>query len=180
MRQDIQEIFRMTAARQVLLFSRPRSQEIRPVCRKFTNGSRWNLRRRRNQAHLARCALLQVARNRKKNRKLNVYSVRLNSTRLLYTSTRSRVKLNRLLQDCNFSSICIHGGQNKENALKVQVLQDFNARVFSSPRTCLAAESCWKRVNVVNQLRLSRRFGSGFPWTCRDDSVPGIAISFGG
>lgn len=86
MRRDVQEIFRATPrTKQVMMFSATLSKEIRPTCKKFMTNVRrllspksqtlnihvgataaGDLRRRRDQAHLARSAttLCQARRSR--------------------------------------------------------------------------------------------------------------------
>ena len=135
MRRDIQEIFRLTPHnKQVMLFSATLSKEIRPVVKKFCQDpmeiyvdDETKLTLHGLQLYYAKLAEAE------KNKKLNdlLDALEFNQV-VIFVSKVSRAKeLNRLLQECNFPSICIHGGQSQARRIELyKSFKDFNARIL--------------------------------------------------
>lgn len=119
MRRDIQDIFRATPhTKQVMMFSATLSQEIRPVCKKFMQNpleiyvdDETKLTLHGLQQHYVKLEENQ------KNRKLNdlLDSLDFNQVVIFVKSVRRADELNRLLVECNFPSIAIHGGLQQED-----------------------------------------------------------------
>lgn len=119
MRRDIQDIFRATPhTKQVMMFSATLSQEIRPVCKKFMQNpleifvdDETKLTLHGLQQHFVKLEENQ------KNRKLNALLDELdfNQVVIFVKSVRRADELNRLLVECNFPSIAIHGGLQQED-----------------------------------------------------------------
>jgi ATP-dependent RNA helicase UAP56/SUB2 len=135
MRRDIQEIFRMTPhEKQVMLFSATLSKEIRPVCRKFCQDPMEiyvddETKLTLHGLQLYYCKLPEAEKNRKLNDLLD--SLEFNQVVIFVSKVARAKELNRLLQDCNFPSICIHGGQKQEERIeKYKSFKDFNARIL--------------------------------------------------
>jgi ATP-dependent RNA helicase UAP56/SUB2 len=135
MRRDIQEIFRMTPhEKQVMLFSATLSKEIRPVCRKFCQDPMEiyvddETKLTLHGLQLYYCKLPEAEKNRKLNDLLD--SLEFNQVVIFVSKVARAKELNRLLQDCNFPSICIHAGQKQEERIaKYKSFKDFNARIL--------------------------------------------------
>ncbi|CCG84331.1 protein of unknown function [Taphrina deformans PYCC 5710] len=121
MRRDIQDIFRATPhTKQVMMFSATLSQEIRPVCKKFMQNpleiyvdDETKLTLHGLQQHYVKLEENQ------KNRKLNdlLDSLEFNQVVIFVKSVRRADELNRLLVECNFPSIAIHGGLQQEDRI---------------------------------------------------------------
>jgi len=135
MRRDIQEIFRMTPhEKQVMLFSATLSKEIRPVCKKFCQDpmeiyvdDETKLTLHGLQLYFAKLAEAE------KNRKLNdlLDSLEFNQVVIFVSKVARAKELNRLLTECNFPSICIHGGMKQEERIsQYKSFKDFNARIL--------------------------------------------------
>jgi ATP-dependent RNA helicase UAP56/SUB2 len=135
MRRDIQEIFRMTPhEKQVMLFTATLSKEMRPVCKKFCQDpmeiyvdDETKLTLHGLQLYFAKLAEAE------KNRKLNdlLDSLEFNQVVIFVSKVARAKELNRLLTDCNFPSICIHGGMKQEERIaQYKSFKDFNARIL--------------------------------------------------
>merc|ERR1711970_1426093 len=103
MRSDVQEIFKLTPHdKQVMMFSATLSKDIRGVCKKFMSDPMEVYVD--DEAKLTLHGLVQHYVNMEeseKNRKLNDLLV----------------ALDKLLRDCSFPSICIHGRMKQEERL---------------------------------------------------------------
>jgi len=135
MRRDVQKIFRMTPHdKQVMMFSATLSDTIRPVCKKFmhnpleiyiNDGAKLTL-------HGLKQYYVQLQEN-EKNRKLVdlLDALEFNQVVIFVRSVNRASELNKLLQDCNFPSICIHGGMKQEERIeKYRKFKDFQSRIM--------------------------------------------------
>ncbi|KAJ8613893.1 hypothetical protein CTAYLR_008677 [Chrysophaeum taylorii] len=135
MRKDIQEIFRATPRqKQVMMFSATLSKEIRPVCKKFCQDPMeiyvdddTKLTLHGLQQYYVK---LQEA---EKNRKLNdlLDALEFNQVVVFVSKVARATELDRLLQECNFPSICIHGAMTQEERIsRYQDFKDFKKRIL--------------------------------------------------
>src|SRR5208282_2493882 len=129
MRRDIQDVFRATPHhKQVMMFSATLSQEIRPICKKFMQNvpiplifyllqpleiyvdDESKLTLHGLQQYYIRLPEAQ------KNRKLNdlLDALEFNQVVIFVKSVGRASELDRLLRECNFPSITIHGGLPQE------------------------------------------------------------------
>jgi superfamily II DNA/RNA helicase len=121
MRSDVQEIFKLTPHdKQVMMFSATLSKEIRGVCKKFMNEPMEIYVD--DEAKLTLHGLVQHYVNMdeaEKNRKLNdlLDALDFNQVVIFVKSVDRAVALDKLLQDCSFPSICIHGRLRQEERL---------------------------------------------------------------
>lgn len=153
MRRDIQEIFRMTPhEKQVMMFSATLSKEIRPVCRKFCQDPMEiyvddDTKLTLHGLQLYYIKLAEAEKNRKLNDLLD--ALEFNQVVIFVSKVARANELNRLLTECNFPSICIHGGMSQEDRIKkYKSFKDFNARILVS--TDLFGRGIdIERVNVV-------------------------------
>jgi ATP-dependent RNA helicase UAP56/SUB2 len=153
MRRDVQEIFRMTPHdKQVMMFSATLSKEMRPVCRKFCqdpmeiyvdDDTKLTL-------HGLQLYFIKLA-EAEKNRKLNdlLDALEFNQVVIFVSKVPRAKELNKLLQECNFPSICIHSRMSQQERIeKYKSFKDFNARILVS--TDLFGRGIdIERVNVV-------------------------------
>mmetsp|Transcript_55098 Transcript_55098/g.61551 ORF Transcript_55098/g.61551 Transcript_55098/m.61551 type:complete len:401 (-) Transcript_55098:196-1398(-) len=135
MRRDIQEIFRLTPhEKQVMLFSATLSKEIRPVCKKFCQDPMEiyiddETKLTLHGLQLYYCKLAEAEKNRKLNDLLDV--LEFNQVVIFVSKVARAKELNRLLKECNFPSICIHGGMKQEERIsQYKSFKDFNARIL--------------------------------------------------
>lgn len=153
MRRDIQEVFRATPPqKQVMMFSATLSNEIRPICKKFMQNpleiyvdDETKLTLHGLQQHYVK--LEEKAKNRKINDLLD--SLEFNQVVIFVKSVSRANELDRLLRECNFPSICIHGGLPQEERIKrYKAFKDFDKRI------CVATDVFGRgidieRVNIV-------------------------------
>mmetsp|Transcript_23900 Transcript_23900/g.56457 ORF Transcript_23900/g.56457 Transcript_23900/m.56457 type:complete len:424 (-) Transcript_23900:168-1439(-) len=135
MRRDIQEIFRFTPhEKQVMLFSATLSKEVRPVCKKFCQDPMEIYVDNETKLTLHGLGLYYAKLNEAdKNRKLNdlLDALEFNQVVIFVSKVPRAKELNRLLTECNFPSICIHGGMKQEERIrKYKSFKDFNARIL--------------------------------------------------
>merc|ERR1712028_82005 len=135
MRRDIQEIFRMTPhEKQVMLFSATLSKEVRPVCKKFCQDPMEIYIDDETKLTLHGLALYySKLAEAEKNRKLNdlLDALEFNQVVIFVSKVARAKELNRLLTECNFPSICIHGGMKQEERIsQYKSFKDFNARIL--------------------------------------------------
>lgn len=135
MRRDVQEIFRATPHhKQVMMFSATLSKEIRPVCKKFMQNpleiyvdDETKLTLHGLQQHYVRLEETQ------KNRKLNdlLDTLEFNQVIIFVKSVSRANQLDKLLQECNFPSISIHGSLPQEERIKrYQQFKNFEKRIL--------------------------------------------------
>jgi len=135
MRRDIQKIFKMTPhEKQVMMFSATLSDQIRPICKKFmhnpleiyiNDGSKLTL-------HGLKQYFVQLLEN-EKNRKLVdlLDALEFNQVVIFVRSVSRCIELNKLLQDCNFPSIAIHGSMKQEKRIdRYKKFKDFQSRIM--------------------------------------------------
>lgn len=135
MRRDVQEIFRMTPhEKQVLLFSATLSKEIRPVCKKFCQDPMEIYVDDETKLTLHGLALYYAKlAEAEKNRKLNdlLDALEFNQVVIFVSKVARAKELNRLLTECNFPSICIHGGMKQDERIaQYKSFKDFKARIL--------------------------------------------------
>lgn len=153
MRRDVQRIFKATPhEKQVMMFSATLSDEIRPVCKKFMHnpheiyvneGSKLTL-------HGLQQYYVQLAEN-EKNRKLVdlLDALEFNQLIIFVKSVSRAIALNKLLQDCNFPSIAIHGNLKQTERIELyRKFKDFQSRIMVSTNL-LGRGIDVERVNVV-------------------------------
>jgi ATP-dependent RNA helicase UAP56/SUB2 len=135
MRKDVQKIFRMTPHdKQVMMFSATLSETIRPVVKKFmhnpleiyiNDGAKLTL-------HGLKQYFVQLDENAK-NRKLVdlLDALEFNQVVIFVRSVSRASELNKLLADCNFPSISIHGGMKQEERIdRYKKFKDFQSRIM--------------------------------------------------
>ncbi|KAG6977196.1 hypothetical protein JG688_00000602 [Phytophthora aleatoria] len=135
MRRDIQEIFKATPHdKQVMMFSATLSKEIRPVCRKFCQDPMEIYVD--DETKLTLHGLQQYyikLEESEKNRKLNdlLDALEFNQV-VIFVSKKNRGReLNRLLNECNFPSICITADLTQEERIKrYKSFKDFQKRIL--------------------------------------------------
>jgi len=153
MRRDVQRIFKATPhEKQVMMFSATLSDEIRPVCKKFMHnpheiyvneGSKLTL-------HGLQQYYVQLQES-EKNRKLVdlLDALEFNQLIIFVSSVSRAIALNKLLQDCNFPSIAIHGSLKQDERIELyRKFKDFQSRIMVSTNL-LGRGIDIERVNVV-------------------------------
>ncbi|CCI50270.1 unnamed protein product [Albugo candida] len=135
MRRDVQEIFRSTPHdKQVMMFSATLSKEIRPVCRKFCQDPMeiYVDDETKLTLHGLQQYYIKLAES-EKNRKLNELLDALEFNQVvIFVSKKNRAReLNRLLNECNFPSICITSDLTQEERIKrYKSFKDFQKRLL--------------------------------------------------
>ncbi|CAH1757216.1 12902_t:CDS:2 [Entrophospora sp. SA101] len=132
---DVQAIFRKTPhSKQVMMFSATLSKEIRPICKKFMQNPLEIYVD--DEAKLTLHGLQQYyikLTEGSKNRQLNdlLDTLEFNQVCIFVKSIQRANELNRLLCDCNFPSICIHGGMKQEERIaRYKSFKDFQKRIM--------------------------------------------------
>jgi len=184
MRKDVQKIFRMTPHdKQVMMFSATLSDDIRPVCKKFmhnpleiyiNDGSKLTL-------HGLKQYYVQLQEN-EKNRKLVdlLDALEFNQVVIFVRSVGRASELNKLLMDCNFPSICIHGGLKQEERIEMyRKFKDFQARIMVATNLFGRGIDI-ERVNVVVNYDMSENSDTYLHRVGRAGrfGTKGLAISF--
>ncbi|CAG8822234.1 24624_t:CDS:2, partial [Racocetra persica] len=161
MRRDVQAIFRKTPHnKQVMMFSATLSKEIRPICKKFMQNpleiyvdDETKLTLHGLQQHFVK--LQESAKNRKLNDLLD--TLEFNQVCIFVRSVSRANELNKLLCDCNFPSICIHGGMKQEERIaKYKSFKDFQKRIMVATDVFGRGIDI-ERVNIVGR---AGRFGT--------------------
>jgi len=153
MRKDVQAIFKMTPhEKQVMMFSATLSQDIRPVCRKFTVSPCEIYVD--NESKLTLHGLQQYFVNltaQQKNRKLNdiLDALEFNQVVIFVNGVRRCIELNKLLNECNFPSMCIHAGLKQQERLEqYNLFKAYKGRILVA--TDLFGRGVdFERVNIV-------------------------------
>jgi len=184
MRRDVQKIFRATPHdKQVMMFSATLSETVRPVCKKFmhnpleiyiNDGSKLTL-------HGLKQYYVQLQEN-EKNRKLVdlLDALEFNQVVIFVKSVNRAQELNKLLVDCNFPSICIHGGMKQEERIeKYKKFKDFQARIMVATNIFGRGIDI-ERVNVVINYDMSEAADTYLHRVGRAGrfGTKGLAISF--
>lgn len=154
MRRDVQAIFKATPHdKQVMMFSATLSDQIRPICKKFmhnpleiyiNDGSKLTL-------HGLKQYYVQLQEN-EKNRKLVdlLDALEFNQVVIFVKSVNRATELNKLLLDCNFPSIAIHGGLKQDERIeKYRKFKEFNSRIMVATGNIFGRGIDIERVNVV-------------------------------
>jgi ATP-dependent RNA helicase UAP56/SUB2 len=153
MRRDVQAIFRSTPhEKQVMMFSATLSKEIRPVCRKFTQhpceiyvDDESKLTLHGLKQHYVKLTEAQ------KNRKLNdlLDALDFNQVVIFVNGVRRCKELHKLLVECNFPAMCIHGDLSQEERLdRYNKFKEYKSRIMIS--TDLFGRGVdFERVNIV-------------------------------
>eukprot|EP01025_Chloroclados_australasicus_P037043 TRINITY_DN3771_c0_g4_i1.p2 TRINITY_DN3771_c0_g4~~TRINITY_DN3771_c0_g4_i1.p2 ORF type:complete len:443 (-),score=56.25 TRINITY_DN3771_c0_g4_i1:198-1526(-) len=153
MRSDVQEIFRMTPHdKQVMMFSATLPKDIRNTCKRFmVNPQEIYVD---DEAKLTLHGLVQhyvMLNEEDKNRKLNdlLDALDFNQVVIFVKSVQRAVELNKLLNECNFPSVCLHKRLKQEERLKVyQQFKEGNKRILVA--TDLVGRGIdIERVNIV-------------------------------
>jgi len=184
MRKDVQKIFRMTPHdKQVMMFSATLSDSIRPVCKKFmhnpleiyiNDGAKLTL-------HGLKQYYVQLQ-EQEKNRKLVdlLDALEFNQVVIFVRSVKRAGELNKLLSDCNFPSICIHGAMKQEERIEqYRKFKDFQSRIMVA--TDLFGRGIdINRVNVVINYDMSENSDAYLHRVGRAGrfGTKGLAISF--
>lgn len=137
MRRDVQEIFRATPhSKQVMMFSATLSPEMRQLCKKFMQTPLEIFVD--DDAKLTLHGLQQYyvkLEENEKNRKLNdlLDSLEFNQVIIFVKSVRRAEELNRLLNECSFPSIAVHGNMPQEQRIaNYKEFKEFNKRICVS------------------------------------------------
>merc|ERR1719356_477146 len=153
MRRDVQQIFRNTPhEKQVMMFSATMSKEIRPVCRKFTqNPTEIYVD---DESKLTLHGLQQYyikLTEQQKNRKLNdlLDALEFNQVIIFVNGVRRCKELNKLLQECNFPSMCMYGGLKQEERLeRYNKFKEYKSRILVST-DIFGRGVDFERINIV-------------------------------
>jgi len=153
MRKDVQEIFKATPhEKQVMMFSATLNKEIRPVCRKFTQSPQEIYVDDESKLTLHGLQQYYVKLTEaQKNRKLNdlLDALDFNQVVIFVNGVRRCKELNKLLNECNFPSMCIYGGLSQEERLdRYNKFKEYKSRILVS--TDLFGRGVdFERVNIV-------------------------------
>ena len=113
MRSDVQAIFKNTPVKkQILMFSATLPKDVREICRKFMNKPFEVLVDDENKLTLEGLQQYYVTlKENEKNKKLNdiLDLLQFNQVIIFVRSIPRCRELNKLLNECNFPSIAIHG-----------------------------------------------------------------------
>eukprot|EP01038_Epipyxis_sp_PR26KG_P015537 gene15537-20977_t len=137
MRRDVQTIFKATPhEKQVMMYSATLDKEIRPICRKFCqdpmeifvdDDTKLTL-------HGLQQYYVRLTEN-EKNKKLNdlLDALDFNQVVIFVSKVARAIELSKLLEDCNFPSICIHSNLKQEERIaRFKSFKDFNKRILVS------------------------------------------------
>ena len=135
MRKDVQQIFfACPVDKQVMMYSATMSKELRPICKKFAQepfeisiDDETKLTLHGLQQYYVRL------KENEKNRKLNdlLDTLDFNQVVIFVSKVARARELNRLLVDCNFPSLCIHGGQKQEERIaNFKQFKEMSSRVL--------------------------------------------------
>jgi ATP-dependent RNA helicase UAP56/SUB2 len=135
MRADVQSIFKSTPyKKQVMMFSATLPKEIREVCRKFMNKPFEVLVDDENKLTLEGLQQYYVSlKENEKTKKLNdVLDMLQFNQVIIFVKNISRCKeLNKLLNECNFPSIAIHGDLDQEDRIeRYKIFKEYKKRIM--------------------------------------------------
>ncbi|KAF9127191.1 Suppressor of the cold-sensitive snRNP biogenesis mutant brr1-1 [Linnemannia schmuckeri] len=153
MRRDVQEIFRATPHhKQVMMFSATLSKDTRVTCKKFMQNPLEIYVDDETKLTLHGLQQYYVGiTEAQKNRKLNdlLDSLEFNQVCIFVKSVARAEQLNKLLQECNFPSIAIHGSMDQADRIaKYKSFKEFNKRILVATDV-FARGLDVSRVNVV-------------------------------
>lgn len=153
MRRDVQEIFKNTPHnKQVMMFSATLSEDIRPVCKRFmrnpleiyiNDGAKLTL-------HGLQQYFAELQENEKNQKLVDLLdSLEFNQLVIFVKSVSRANELNKLLQECNFPSMCIHSGLKQEERIeRYKKFKEFQARIMVAT-DIFGRGIDMERVNVV-------------------------------
>eukprot|EP00798_Chlamydomonas_sp_ICE-L_P019497 gene19497-26160_t len=153
MRADIQEIFKMTPHdKQVMMFSATLAGEMRNICKKFMSNPQEIYVD--DESKLTLHGLVQhyiMLHEDEKNRKLNdlLDALDFNQVVIFVKSVPRANELNRLLNECNFPSVCIHGGMKQDERLKTYKLFKEGSKRILVATDLIGRGIDIERVNIV-------------------------------
>lgn len=135
MRRDVQNIFMATPhEKQVMMYSATLDKEVRPVCRKFCQDAFEIFVDDDTKLTLHGLQQYYIRLDEKeKNRKLNdlLDALEFNQVVIFVSKVARAIELNRLLDDCNFPSICIHSGMKQEERIaRYKCFKDYEKRIL--------------------------------------------------
>jgi ATP-dependent RNA helicase UAP56/SUB2 len=137
MRKDVQTIFKATPhEKQVMMYSATLDKEIRPICRKFCQDALeifvdddTKLTLHGLQQYYVRIG--EADKNKKLNDLLDVLD--FNQVVIFVSKVKRAIELSKLLEDCNFPSVCIHSNlKQDERIARFKSFKDFNKRILVS------------------------------------------------
>jgi len=153
MRRDVQQIFKATPhEKQVMMYSATMAKEIRPVARKFTQNPIEIYVDDESKLTLHGLQQYYVKLEEKqKNRKLNdlLDALEFNQVVIFVNGVRRCKELNKLLQECNFPSICMYGGLKQEERLeRYNKFKEYKTRIMVST-DIFGRGVDFERINIV-------------------------------
>jgi len=135
MRRDVQSIFMNTPhEKQVMMYSATLDAKVRPICRKFCQNPMeifvdddTKLCLHGLQQYFIR--LTEVEKNRKLNDLLD--ALEFNQVVIFVAKVARARELNKLLEDCNFPSCCIHSALKQEERIeRFKLFKEFHKRIL--------------------------------------------------
>jgi len=137
MRRDVQTIFKLTPhEKQVMMYSATLSQEIRPICRKFCQDPMEIFVDDETKLTLYGLQQYYVKLDENdKNKKLNdlLDALDFKQVVIFVSKVRRAIELSKLLEDCNFPSICIHSSLKQDERIqRFADFKDFKKRILVS------------------------------------------------
>jgi len=184
MRQDVQSIFMVTNhEKQVMMFSATLASDIRPVCRKFCQEPRemYVDDNSKLTLHSLQQYYIRLSEG-EKNRKLNelLDALEFNQVVIFVNKVQRAVELHRLLEECNFPSVCITGQMKTEDRMeKFKDFKDFKKRILVCT-DLLGRGVDIERVNIVINYDFPDKSDQYLHRVCRAGrfGTKGLAISF--
>lgn len=137
MRRDVQTIFKATPhEKQVMMYSATLDKEVRPICRKFCQDALeifvdddTKLKLHGLQQYYVK--IQEEHKNKKLNDLLDVLD--FNQVVIFVSKVKRAIELSKLLEDCNFPSVCIHSKLKQEERIaRFKSFKDFNKRILVS------------------------------------------------
>ncbi|OMJ29806.1 ATP-dependent RNA helicase uap56 [Smittium culicis] len=184
MRRDIQDIFRSTPqSKQTMMFSATLSKEIRPVCRKFLQNALEIFVDDETKLTLHGLQQYYVSLTEStKNKQLSdlLDSLDFNQVVIFVKSGTRANQLNKILNACNFPSVCIHSHLKQEERIsRYKAFKDFNKRVMVAT-DIFGRGIDIERVNVVINYDMSEDADSYLHRVGRAGrfGTKGLAITF--
>jgi len=152
MRKDVQKIFLHTpVTKQVMMFSATISAELRPICKKFMyNPLDIFVSDGEITLHGLTQYYLKVAEAQKTKRLVDLLDVlEFNQVIIFVSSPPRATELNKILNECNFPSECMHSKMKAQQRTEVyKKVKDYKCRVVVA--TNLAARGVdMEKTNVV-------------------------------
>jgi len=153
MRRQVQQVFKACPhEKQVMLFSATLSKDIRVVCKKFTQNPHeiYVDEDKKLTLHGLQQFYVQLE-EKEKNKKLTdlLDFLEFNQVIIFVKSVKRCDALNKLLIDCGFPSICIHGAMQQQDRLDMyNKFKDFKARILVTT-DIFGRGVDFERVNIV-------------------------------